>query len=335
MNQTLAIVGSHPRTRLDFDFKRTDCDIWVFNEALSTEWAKRADAVFQLHPEPIWQNPKNRNDPAHYDWLKNNAGPEVYMQERYAEVPKSVQYPLNDAIGLLSHLTKNGTPVKYFSSSVDYALALACLKGYQKIEVYGIELETQTEYFYQRAGFTFWLGYCAGRGIELDLHSGVLDGVLYGYEGEVVLDYALFVKRMDELNPDFDRLKPEYEAQQEITNRAFDKFVESGAKADAENFFVQLTAQRKLGCDLNKIEGARQENRKYIAKADAMKEQSDAFIFSRQEFEMAARELQSLGARASKEADVFGGRSQLLFESLFASRTSRCRNRCCANRPSR
>ena len=72
--RTLAIIGSHTRTREAFDFNRTDADVWLFNEAYSNKenvWAKRADAVFQLHDPIIWKNPKNRNDPKHYDWLKS------------------------------------------------------------------------------------------------------------------------------------------------------------------------------------------------------------------------------------------------------------------------
>ena len=83
---TLAIIGSHPRTREEFDFSRTDADIWMFNEAISGKgnvWAKRADVIFQLHIPAIWKNPKNRNDPGHFDWLKSQYEIPVYMQEDY------------------------------------------------------------------------------------------------------------------------------------------------------------------------------------------------------------------------------------------------------------
>ena len=92
---TVAIVGSHPRTRSAFDFTRTDCDVWIFNEALAdpSGWCKRADAVFQMHNPAIWRSPLNRNDPKHYNWLKSGDTPEVIMQEYYEDVP-SRQIPV-------------------------------------------------------------------------------------------------------------------------------------------------------------------------------------------------------------------------------------------------
>ena len=321
--KTLAIVGSHPRTRQDFDFRRTDCDIWVFNEAMSTDWATRADAVFQMHEEAIWKNPLNRNDPKHHGWLQNNQDVDVIMQERYAEVPRSVAYPLDDVLGLTSkaHFYKNGErkPVKYFNSSVDYALALGISKGYKKIEVYGVELETQTEYFYQRSGFAFWLGYAAGAGVELELHTSVLDAPLYGYEGEVVLKYEMFAERVAELEPIVKELHAQYETQMQASSRAFDKFLESGIKSDADEFIRLLEVQRTLGQQVSKIDGMQQENKKYVEKADAMKAKSETFLFSRQEFEGAARDMQQRAMTATQASASAAGRAEVLFTNMLKS----------------
>jgi len=120
--RTLAIIGSHPRTREAFDFNRTDADVWLFNEAYSNKdnvWAKRADAVFQLHDPIIWTNPKNRNDPKHYDWLKSTLTT-VYMQSHYDDVPSSVAYPLDEIKAMA------GSP-NFLTSSVSMAIALGNL----------------------------------------------------------------------------------------------------------------------------------------------------------------------------------------------------------------
>ena len=331
MNQTLAIVGSHPRTRAEFNFQRTDCDIWVFNEAMSTEWATRADAVFQMHAEAIWRNPKNRNDPKHYEWLTKNTGPDVYMQRRFDEVPKSIAYPIAETLKLTerAHFYKNGErlPVKYLNSSVDYAIALGIQKGYKKIEIYGVELETQTEYFYQRAGFTFWLGYAAGAGVELEIHSSVLDAPLYGYEGEVVLDYSMFTDRVAELEPMVAELHKQYQAQMAASGDAFDKFLASGKKQDADTFVQLLELQKQLGQQTSKLDGVQQENKKYIEKADAMKEKSEAFLFSRQEFEGAARDMQQRAMAAAQASSVAAERCEVLFTGLVNTAKEKNRKR--------
>jgi hypothetical protein len=88
-------------------------------------------------------------------------------------------YPLKDVI---EHF---GTD--YFSNTVDYALALAIWEGYQEIDIYGVNMETDTEYAYQKPGVEFWVGVALGRGIKVNVHgqySTIMktkDGLLYGY----------------------------------------------------------------------------------------------------------------------------------------------------------
>ena len=165
--KTVAIIGSHPLSRGDFDFNRTDCEIWVFNEALASDWCKRATAVFQMHTPTIWKNPLNRNDPGHAAWLMSGDTPIIYMQEKYQEVPKAVKYPLDEVIQLLQPFNYK----KYLTSSVSQAIALTIVQGFEKIELYGIGMETETEYFYQRDCVAFWTGYAVGRGIVVDAHK--------------------------------------------------------------------------------------------------------------------------------------------------------------------
>ena len=107
MKKTLVIMGTHYKG-MQFDWKRTDCDIWMYNEAPNVKINgkpiyPKPDALFQLHHEAIWKNPKNRSDEKHYEWLKSGQTPDIYMQEKYPEVPKSIKYPLEEILAL----TKN------------------------------------------------------------------------------------------------------------------------------------------------------------------------------------------------------------------------------------
>src|SRR5688500_3302918 len=117
MRETVAIIGSHPRTREAFDFNRTDADIWLFNEAISNpenrKWAKRADMIWQMHVPAIWRNPTNRNDPHHYEWLQKQDECDVMMQDEYPDVPRSMRYPLEDIRKML-----RGNGAHFLTSSV-------------------------------------------------------------------------------------------------------------------------------------------------------------------------------------------------------------------------
>jgi hypothetical protein len=129
MKHILVIMGSHPRTRGDFDWSRDDCDILVFNEAMKQAWVKRADYVMQMHLPVIFRNPGNRNDANHYEWLKSGNTPIIWMQEEYEDVPRSKKYPIDE-------VCKLGR--KYLTSSAAYAIALGIQQGYDKIEIYGV-----------------------------------------------------------------------------------------------------------------------------------------------------------------------------------------------------
>lgn len=75
----------------------------------------------------------------------------------------------------------------YFSNTVDYALALAVYKGFQEINLYGINMTARSEYLYQKPGLEFWIGQAMGREIKIKVHGGgslllrTNGGVMYGY----------------------------------------------------------------------------------------------------------------------------------------------------------
>lgn len=297
MNKTLAIIGSHPRTREAFDFNRTDADVWLFNEAISNPvntWAKRADAVFQMHVPTIWRNPTNRNDPHHYEWLKSQTTCDVWMQEEYPEVPKSKRYPIESVRAM------TGDGAHFLTSSVPQAMALAAYLGtYSRVEVYGVAMETNTEYQFQREGVAFWIGFLKGRGIDVYFADPTFEAPLYGYEGKVSIEYDVFEKRIAEVQPWIDELAPQYHAASLETVKALRLYAEDGSK-ELENALVScVQRQFNLGTQLGHVEGAQQENKRYKAKADKMREADDGnHVFSRQEFESAAK---SLGDEAQKQ----------------------------------
>ena len=76
----------------------------------------------------------------------------------------------------------------YFSNTVDYAIALALYKGYEEIDLYGVNMEEGTEYRYQKPSVEFWIGIAKGMGVKIRAfgeHSSIMrtrDKKLYGYD---------------------------------------------------------------------------------------------------------------------------------------------------------
>lgn len=313
MRDILVIMGSHPRTRGLFDFSREDCDVWVFNEAAKQEWAKRVDGVFQLHIPTIWRNPQNRNDPKHYEWLQTTNIP-VFMQEKYADVPTSVELPKEGILGQLHNARANGKPIREVSCSPAWALAYGIYLGYKKIEIYGVELESQTEYAYQQGNWKFWIGFAAGKGIEIDFHSSMFDHPLYGYEGEVYLTEDVFRNRIGELSVSLDNVRGEFTASNVKMWQSFDKTLNE----DTTKELIPLVQETiTLAGKLGEVEGGISECKRYLKKADDMKKQTNEFVFSRQEFEQGLAGAQKQIQQVTQESSIYMGQLQMMHDTCI------------------
>jgi hypothetical protein len=181
--KTAALVGFAPTTRHLAPWDDPDTVIVCLNEAYriapdtfdKEPFLKRWDIWFQIHS---WKNvtrPDNKNDPHHFEWLTRQDKP-IYMQKAWTKyIPSAVCYPLKAA----STLGK-----RYFTSSCAYMTALAILLGFERIEFYGFEMGSGTEYAHQRACQEFWMGLGMGRGLDIWTPDvcRLLKDKLYAYE---------------------------------------------------------------------------------------------------------------------------------------------------------
>lgn len=316
MDKVVAIVGSHPLTRADapyssdkdiwvfneaaslgwpqryyiceklgIDKHKTIDEIEKaiakkitqdLRETYNNELYKRL-SVFQLHKPQIFKNKANRNDKNHYAWLNQNTKAVVFMQDAYEDVPASVRYPLDEICAeLLPNLKRGDKQIRYFSSSVDYAIALAIYRGYRRIEIYGVEMATNTEYVGQRMGLGLWAGIAISKGIEVVIpqRSVLFKGLLYAYEGDIVINRQEFESSLNRLT--------------DAAEQAKEKMLRAGAMAEAYagNISISETLEEKERwsklyleklheyhraiMEYGVMEGARQENERYLKECDEM-----------------------------------------------------------------
>ena len=294
----LAIVGAHPRTRDEAPWNDKDFDIWAFNEALSVEpekrWIKRADLVFQLHLPAIWRNPLNRNDPRHLEWLHNQREVPVYMIEKYEEVPMAVKYPFDEIREkLLSSFTVASEKGRkdFYTSTVAFSTALGLYMGYEEIHWFGIELEVQAEYMFQRDSACFWAGVAAGRGVKFVVHSQMFDMPLYGIESFVSIDKQKFLDAAATKEAPKNASIAVYNEKKVVTEAAFAKLKNNNADHVKEEFKAAVLAQAEAAAQYGLIDGGLQEDMRYHGRALAMLEASGSYVFSRHEFERDANSI--------------------------------------------
>lgn len=113
----------------------------------------------------------------------NASGKPLVAPFRYEEIPNSIAFPLEQ------YVNEFGAP--YFTNTIAYMVAYALLQGAKKIDVYGINQASSSEYFYEKAGVEYVLGIAVGRGVEVTIHGDKSEllankmrfggNLLYGY----------------------------------------------------------------------------------------------------------------------------------------------------------
>lgn len=278
---TVVIVGTHVVTRGLAPFGDKEKDFWLFNEAATQDFAKKVDAVFQMHSPEIFLNKANRNDKGHAKWMQEKHPFPIYMQEAYPECPAAVKYPLHevtaDVFGSIKKKRLDGTmeTVQYFSSSVAYAVALAIYLGYKTIEIYGVEMQTDTEYHFQRDGLLLVVGIAMGRGINVIMPKAtvLMRGLLYGYEGDIVIHRQVFESKHQALEIEEANAEARMNQNGGMVQAAMESLFEAKSKQEQDKFanlFLMRQKDWMASCiEFGVYSGAAQENAVYMKQIDA------------------------------------------------------------------
>lgn len=197
MGKSVALAGFASATREGVYQSKAD-EIWSLNMLHSSKDMRRifplsVTRLFELHPKWMLQADWYSTGD-HWGWLKRvKHHYPIYLVEEYPEIHNGVRYPLEAICDkFLSRFRRGGEPLRYFTSSMCYMIALAAFEGFERIEIYGFEMGSSTEYIYQKSGAEFWLG-VAGQYADVVLSSNslLLKSKLYGFEGGQLIEPSM------------------------------------------------------------------------------------------------------------------------------------------------
>lgn len=188
-SKKVAIIGSAGGWELA-PYKDPSWSIWSLSRMYHS--IPRWDVWFELHP---WDRLCERRDgktpeleqqrlrAEYQQWLQQDHGRPIFMQQNYPQVPGAVKYPLDRMLETF--------PQRYYTNSVSYMLALAIVQGAEEIAIYGVDMATEEEYTLQRPGVEYWVGLAQGAGI--DVHIPPLSDLcksrtLYGFMDDELAD---------------------------------------------------------------------------------------------------------------------------------------------------
>ena len=195
MSNTVALLAGAETARGGVWDSAAD-EVWSMNWNYLYDWVPRIDRLFEMHP--IWvtgsiEKPEYDKPRKHWAWLQNTQTDyPIYMLQYLPSVPSCVPFSIVSVSKLLfgDLLVKGDSPHDFYTSTVDYMLALAIYEHakfgrWETIELYGAEMGSGTEYRYQREGAAFFIGQAIARGIKVVRASNsiLLRTKKYGYEG--------------------------------------------------------------------------------------------------------------------------------------------------------
>ena len=143
-------------------------------------YAQRADLHFEIHRRDQYEQDVVPGTD-YLGWLRRCPIP-VIMNERRADVPQSVRYPVERIIERWGR--------DYFTCSVAYEIAWAIEQAPEEIGLWGVDLAVGGEYFFERPCAEYWLGIARGLGVRVTIPEGAAllkASHRYGYEAEPAL----------------------------------------------------------------------------------------------------------------------------------------------------
>ncbi len=200
-NETVAICGTAPSSRMMVNDQPLDVDIWALNDCYTfiDQNHLNNSRWFEIHNEDVWRG----DGEAHVSFLK--AHPHVFMLQHYDEIPSSERYPFEEIRDeFFPHVDLSDSKSMdemMLGSSIDFMIALALVKGYKTIKLIGINMATETEFRHQLPSCNFWMGMTRGRGVRLVLPDDcpMLKVPLYGVTRRDHIDKVVLATRKSRL----------------------------------------------------------------------------------------------------------------------------------------
>lgn len=148
-------------------------EIWGVN---NTHILRNVDRIIDIHPNRL--NPNEIKDKYHMYELREKMIP-TYANEEIPDCPNVKKYPLKEIIEEFDS--------DYFSSGIDYMIALALYEGATEIHLYGVCMAKKGEYQHQKPSVEHWIGIAKGAKVKTVVHGDTTEvlrtrnGMLYGY----------------------------------------------------------------------------------------------------------------------------------------------------------
>ena len=261
-SDTVYIVGMAGSASLvpTLDDDDDGAEVWRINEAYRVDEhfgrETKATRWFQLHQRWDFTRRQNANQAGidHWTWLRQEHPFQIYMIQRWDDIPNSVAFPIDLIVGdLIGEGVGRDFNFDFFRNSLAYQLAFAIWLGFKRVGIYGWELASDTEMKYERPSATFWLGWLAAligpKNIDIPIGSLLLAGGTrrYAYDDVPAINRMHIESALGSVK------NLEYRIQADLRRNPTDQV----ARYELSYFVGQRVAYEKLMAELDDVSDPR------------------------------------------------------------------------------
>ena len=118
----------------------------------------RYTRLFEMHDRRVFE----KRGQGYLDQLIGERYSPIYMHQAHTDIPYAAPYPIQSVIAQCGD---------YFNSSIAYMLALAITERFERIELYGVDMDPGSEEWHkERPCNEYLIGLAKGRGIDVWVH---------------------------------------------------------------------------------------------------------------------------------------------------------------------
>jgi hypothetical protein len=154
----VAIVGAAHSSRDLAPYTDPTWLIWTCSPS-NRGVVPKVDAWFELHAPNDLTHPRWREWVVPYFSYLSTLSCPVYMQEVNPIIPTAVVFPKDDLVAEFGG--------QFFTSSIAWMIALAIKQGAKEIGIFGVDMNAESEYSYERPGCQQFIRVARERGIEV------------------------------------------------------------------------------------------------------------------------------------------------------------------------
>jgi len=171
----VAIVGLGLATHDDAPFVDPEWECWGL--PWDREYWVHYDQYFEMHPRSLLELPESKRETGYFDKLAEIDHAPIYMHQHWDDIPNSVAFPIEEMRSTVfanfpRKYWKQKPQVDWYNSSPGYMLAKAIHEEYDRIGLWGFDMESKRDYTYELPNLSFLIGLAIGRGIDVYLHEG-------------------------------------------------------------------------------------------------------------------------------------------------------------------